>query len=64
MANGPEEEMVKVRDLLLRCCVGLESVTCTVNKRFPGVVGVPEITPEAGCKVKPEGSEPVTTFHV
>jgi len=38
------------------CGVGLESFTCTEKLFVPGVLGVPEITPEA-LKDRPAGKE-------
>ena len=37
-----------------------KSVTCVLNAKIPGVVGVPEILPEE-ARVRPDGREPLTT---
>src|SRR5262245_37054849 len=39
----------------------LASVAVTVNTEVPGVVGVPEITPEAAPRVSPAGRVPLVT---
>lgn len=48
-------------------CVGdvpVVSVTATMKVNVPGVVGVPEITPEAGLRFSPGGGEPLVTAQV
>jgi hypothetical protein len=40
------------------------SVTVTMKVYVPGVVGLPEITPEAALRVSPAGREPPVTDHV
>jgi hypothetical protein len=40
------------------------SVTVTMKGYGPGAVGLPEITPEAGLRVRPGGREPPVTDHV
>jgi hypothetical protein len=40
------------------------SVTVTMKVYVPGVVGLPEITPEAALRVSPGGGEPPVTDHV
>ena len=39
-------------------------VTCTVKAEVPGVVGVPEMTPDAGARDSPAGSDPTLTAQV
>jgi hypothetical protein len=56
--------MVILRDWVWVCCVGPESLAATVKVKFPCDVGIPEITPELGCIVRPGGSEPVAKLHV
>jgi hypothetical protein len=56
--------MAIVRDWLWVCFVGLESCTAAVKVALPCTVGVPEITPELGCSVRLEGSEPVIKLQV
>ena len=41
-----------------------ESVTITVKLYVPGVVGVPEITPEDAAMVSPGGKEPTLIDHL
>jgi hypothetical protein len=41
-----------------------ESVTVTVKLEVPAVVGVPEMTPVAGAKVRPVGRVPTVTDQV
>jgi hypothetical protein len=48
-------------------CVGdvpVVSVTATMKVNVPGVVGVPEITPEVGLRFSPGGGEPLVTAQV
>ena len=40
------------------------SFTCTVNDTVPAVVGVPEITPVDGTRLKPAGSDPALTLQL
>ena len=40
------------------------SVTITMKVYVPGVVGVPEITPEAALRFSTGGREPPVTDHV
>ena len=56
--------MAIVRDWVWVCCVGLESCAATVKVKVPCDVGLPEITPELGCIVRPGGSEPVAKLQV
>ena len=42
----------------------VESVTVTVKGEVPAVVGVPEIPPVEGSRVKPAGRVPVVTAQV
>jgi hypothetical protein len=53
-----------VRDWVWVCGVGLESFAATVKVEFPCEVGLPEITPELGCMVKPGASEPVAKLQM
>ena len=48
--------MVAVTDAL--------SVTCTVSRKLPELVGMPLISPVDELSVKPTGSEPVLTLNV
>ena len=64
MASGPGAPMAMVRDWVWVCCVGLESLPATVKVKFPCDVGLPEITPELGCIVRPGGSEPAAKLQV
>jgi hypothetical protein len=41
--------------------VGLESVTCTVKSKVPGLVGVPVIAPSEAARLSPGGGVPDTT---
>ena len=48
-------------------CVGdvpVVSVTATMKVNVPGVVGVPEITPDAGLRFSPGGGEPLVTVQL
>ena len=63
MAGPVAATMVMLRDRVWVCCVGLESLTATVKVKFPGCVGVPEITPELACRLSPGGNEPAVTLH-
>jgi hypothetical protein len=40
------------------------SVTVTMKVNVPGVVGVPEITPEVGLRFSPGGGEPLVTAQL
>ena len=40
------------------------SVTVTMKVNVPGVVGVPEITPEVALRFSPGGGEPPVTAQV
>ena len=52
-------------DVAVTGVTGVASVTFTVNAYTPAVVGLPEITPVAGSRVKPGGSgAPATRAHV
>jgi len=62
--GGAVEPILMVSDRVWVCGVGLESFTITVKVKFPGEVGVPEITPELACRLRPGGSEPAVTLHV
>jgi len=42
----------------------LASLTCTVKLLVPVPVGVPEMTPEVGARVNPEGRLPKVIDHV
>ena len=56
--------MTRVSDCVVVCGVGLESSAATVKVKFPRDPGLPEITPELGCIVRPEGSDPVARLQV
>jgi hypothetical protein len=56
--------MTIIRDWVWVCGVGLESLAATAKVKVPCDVGLPEITPEFGCIVRPGGSEPAAKLQV
>ena len=63
ITSGPGAPMARLKVWLWVCGVGLESRTATVKVEFPINVGLPEITPELVCNVRPGGSEPTVRLH-
>ena len=59
ICRGVPDAAIGILRFAVALCAGeLESVTFTVNEKFPAVVGVPLICPEA-LKVRPAGRVPV-----
>ncbi len=62
--SGGGVPMIIVKDWVWVCGVGLESWAATVKVKVPGDVGVPEITPELGCRARPGGSVPAARLQM
>ena len=62
MTNGPGVMAMRSDSEFTVVCVA--SVNLTVKVKLPTSVGLPEITPVVGAKVKPGGIVPVPTLQV
>src|SRR6266852_7468431 len=65
-ATGPRSGPVD--GVSVNCCCAvrgavLESVTCAMKVKLPGVFGVPVILPVADARLNPVGNEPAATVH-